>query len=61
VNGQSRTFKDGDGGTFPRNQGAKQTVGSDAAFAGYGVTFAPLQYDDYAQRSVSGKVAIFFG
>jgi peptidase M28-like protein len=61
VNGQSRTFKDGEGVTFPRNQGAKQTVSGEAAFAGYGVTFAPLQQDDYAQRPVSGKVAIFLG
>ena len=61
VDGQTRTFKDGEGVTFPRNQGAKQTVSGEAAFAGYGVTFAPLQYDDYAQRSVSGKVAIFLG
>ena len=61
VNGQSRTFKDGEGVTFPRNQGAKQTVSGDAAFVGYGVTFAPLGHDDYAQRNVSGKVAIFLG
>ena len=61
VNGQSRTFKDGEGVTFPRNQGARQTVSGDAAFAGYGVTFAPLQQDDYAHRNVSGKVAIFLG
>jgi hypothetical protein len=61
VNGQSRTFKDGEGVTFPRNQGVKQTVAGNAAFAGYGVTFPPLHHDDYAQRSVSGKVAIFLG
>ena len=61
VNGQSRTFKDGEGVTFARNQGVKQTVSGDAAFAGYGVTFAPLQQDDYAHRAVSGKVAIFLG
>jgi hypothetical protein len=61
VNGQSRTFKDGDGVTFPRNQGAKQTISGEAAFAGYGVSFPPLQHDDYAQRNVSGKVAIFLG
>jgi hypothetical protein len=36
-------------------------VKGDAAFAGYGVTFAPLQYDDYARRNVNGKVAIFLG
>src|SRR5262245_35145040 len=61
VNGQSRTFKDGEGVTFPRNQGIKQTVTGDAAFAGYGVTFPPMHYDDYAQRPVTGKVAIFLG
>jgi Zn-dependent M28 family amino/carboxypeptidase len=61
VNGQSRTFKDGEGVTFPRNQGARQTVSGEAAFAGYGVRFAPLQHDDYAQRSVRGKVAIILG
>jgi len=61
VNGQSRTFKDGEGVTFPRNQGATHSVSGDAAFVGYGVTFAPLQQDDYAQRNVSGKVAIFLG
>jgi hypothetical protein len=61
VNGQSRTFKDGEGVTFPRNQGAKQTVSGEAAFTGYGVTFAPLQQDDYAHRTVSGKVAVFLG
>src|SRR5262245_3072071 len=59
VNGQSRTFKDGEGVTFPRNQGIKQSVTGDAAFAGYGVTYPAMQYDDYAQRHVSGKVAIF--
>jgi hypothetical protein len=61
VNGQSRTFKDGEGVTFPRNQGVTQTITGDAAFAGYGVTFPPLHYDDYAQRNVSGKVAIYLG
>ena len=61
VNGQTRTFKDGEGVTFPRNQGAKQVVNGEAAFAGYGVTFAPLQLDDYARRDVSGKVAVFLG
>jgi len=61
VNGQTRTFKDGEGVTFPRNQGAMQTVSGDAAFAGYGVTFSPLGQDDYAQRNVSGKVAVFLG
>src|SRR5262245_46282374 len=61
VTGQPRTFKDGEGVTYPRNQGAKQTVSSEPAFAGYGIKYSPMQLDDYAQRSVSGKVAIFIG
>jgi hypothetical protein len=61
VNGESRTFQDGAGVTFPKNQGSKQTVRADAVFVGYGVTFAPLQYNDYANRNVTGKVAIFLG
>jgi Peptidase family M28 len=61
VNGQSRTFKDGEGVTFPRNQGATHTVNGEAAFAGYGVSFAPMQHDDYAGRGVTGKVAIVLG
>jgi hypothetical protein len=37
VNGQKRTFKDGEGITFPRNMGGKQTVSGDQIqFVGYG-------------------------
>ena len=61
VNGQTRTFKDGEGVTFPRNQGARQTINGAAEFTGYGVSYAPMQHDDYAGRSVTGKVAIFIG
>jgi len=61
VNGQTRTFKDGEGVTFPRNQGTKHIVSGEAAFAGYGVSFAPLRHDDYARVDVGGKVAIFLG
>ena len=38
VNGQSRTFKDGEGVTFPKNQGGKQTVSGNAEFVGYGLS-----------------------
>src|SRR5687768_5445505 len=38
VGGQSRTFKDGEGVTFPKNMGGKQTIkGEDVLFAGYGL------------------------
>ena len=61
VGGQTRTFVDGQGVTFPRNQGAKQTVSGRLEFVGYGQTFAPLKLDDYAGRDMKGKVAIYLG
>src|SRR3954468_7493010 len=61
VNGQSRTFKEGEGVTFSRNQGAKQTVTAKLQFVGYGLSYSPLHYDDYDGRDVSGKVAIYLG
>jgi len=61
VNGQSRTFKDGEGVIFTRNQGAKQTISAKLEFLGYGLSYTPLQYDDYAGRDLKGKVAIYLG
>ena len=61
VRGQTRTFADGDGVVFPRNQGGKQTITGRLAFVGYGVTFPGLSHDDYAGRDMSGKVALFIG
>jgi len=61
VGGQSRTFVDGQGVTFPRNQGAKQTVSGRLEFVGYGHTFAPLKHDDYAGRDMKGRVALYVG
>jgi hypothetical protein len=61
VRGQSRTFKDGEGVTFSRNQGAKQTINAKLEFVGYGLSYSPLRYDDYDHRDVKGKVAIYLG
>src|SRR5205085_1072179 len=61
VNGQTRTFKDGEGVTFPRNQGGKQTVTAKLEFVGYGITYSPLNLDDYAGRSMNGRIAVFLG
>jgi hypothetical protein len=61
VNGQTRTFKDGEGVTFAREQGGPQTLTSTAEAVGYGLTHAPLSIDDYAGREVKGKVAVYFG
>jgi hypothetical protein len=62
VNGQSRTFKDGEGITFPRNMGAKQTIdGSQVEFVGYGLTLPAGTYDDYAKLDPKGKVVVWLG
>ena len=61
VNGQSRTFKDGEGVTFPRNQGAKQTVAAKLEFVGYGLSYSPLRYNDYEGRDLTGKIALYVG
>ncbi len=61
ANGQTRTFKDGQGVTFPRNQGGKQTIDAAVEFVGYGLQFAPLKHDDYARRDMKGKIALFIG
>jgi hypothetical protein len=61
VNGQSRTFKDGEGVTFARNQGGRQTVNARLEFLGYGLSYSPLHYDDYEGRDVKKKVALYLG
>ena len=61
ANGQTRTFKDGDGVTFPRNQGGKQTVTAGVEFVGYGLQLKALDHDDYARRSAKGRVALYIG
>jgi hypothetical protein len=62
VNGQTRTFREGDGITFPRNMGSKQTIVSDALeFAGYGLTLPAGEHEDYAQIDPKGKVVVWLG
>ena len=62
VNGQSRTFKDGEGITVPKNAGGKQALSSDQIeFVGYGAMLPELKVDDYAGRNVAGKVVVFLG
>jgi hypothetical protein len=58
---ESRTFKDGEGVTFPRNQGGRQTISAPLEFVGYGLDYAPLNHDDYAGRDMKGKIALFIG
>jgi hypothetical protein len=60
VAGQSRTFADGTGVTFPRNVGGRQTlVLSDIEFVGYGLN-ASSSHNDYA-RDVKGKAVLWLG
>ena len=61
ANGQTRTFKDGEGVTFPKNQGGKQTVTGTVAFAGYGLSVPELNQDDYKGQNVKGKVVVYLG
>jgi len=61
VNGQSKTFKDGEGVTFPANQGGKQTVTGTAEFVGYGLRLPQQNLDDYQGRDVSGKIVVYVG
>ena len=61
VNGQTKTFKDGEGVTFPANQGGKQTISGTAEFVGYGLSLPEQSIDDYKGKDVSGKVVIYLG
>jgi hypothetical protein len=61
VKGESRTFKDGEGVTFPRNQGGKQTVSGRAEWVGHGISHAPLGHNDFAGGGAAGKVVLYVG
>jgi hypothetical protein len=62
VNGQSRTFKDGEAVVFARQMGGKQTIeSSDVIFAGYGLQIPDANIDDYADGPPKGKVVIILG
>ena len=61
VDGQTRTFADGEGVTFPRNQGTPQTITAPVEFVGYGHVYGPLAIDDYAGRRMPGRIALYIG
>src|SRR5438105_1399044 len=61
LNGQKRTFRDGEGITFPRNIGGKRTLTlSQVEFAGYGLDLGP-DHNDYKDLNVKGKVVVWLG
>jgi hypothetical protein len=62
VNGQARTFTDGDSVTFAKNMGGKHTVtGDDLQFAGYGLQLPEAGIDDYAHLDPRGKIVVWLG
>ena len=62
VNGQTRTFKDGEGISFSRQMGGKQTIkGDEILFAGYGLQIADAKIDDYADVDPKGRVVVYLG
>ena len=61
VNGQTKTFKDGEGVTFPANAGGKQTITANAEFVGYGLSLPEAGLDDFKGKDVTGKIAIYVG
>ncbi|HEX2490447.1 MAG TPA: M28 family peptidase [Blastocatellia bacterium] len=62
VNGQTRTFKDGEGITFPRNVGGKRGFTVDQVeFLGYGLDAPLANHNDYAGKDVKGKAVVYLG
>jgi hypothetical protein len=61
VNGQTRTFRDGEGVEFPRNVGGKRTLTVDQVeFVGYGLNLGPI-HNDYKAINVKGKAVVWLG
>src|SRR5215510_2969151 len=62
VNGNSRTFKDGEGITFPRNSGGKRSLTIDQVeFLGYGLNAPQANHTDYAGKDVKDKAVVYLG
>lgn len=62
ANGQSRTFRLGEGIELPANVGIKRSFTADQVeFLGYGLHAPAEGFDDYAGRDVRGKVVVWLG
>jgi Peptidase family M28 len=60
VNGESRTFKNKEGISFPANVGSKRSFTADQIeFVGYGLSMP--DHSDYAGKNVKGKVVVYLG
>jgi hypothetical protein len=62
ANGQTRTFNNKEGITFPANIGGKRTFTADQIeFLGYGINAPNAPYNDYAGKDLHSKVVIWMG
>jgi hypothetical protein len=66
IGGESRTFSDGDGVTFPKNVGGKRRVTVDhVEFTGYGLDAPAANHEDYAdpgtKAAVKGAAVVWLG
>ncbi|HMG34615.1 MAG TPA: M28 family peptidase [Blastocatellia bacterium] len=62
ANGQTRTFNNREGVSFPANVGGKRSFTCDKVeFIGYGLFAPQVGHNDYDGHDVKGKVAVFLG
>src|SRR6185369_3575331 len=60
--GQTRTFNNREGITFPSNVGGKRTLTSDQVeFVGYGLNAPLANHNDFAGKNVKGKTVVWLG
>lgn len=58
----SKTFRDGQGVTFPREMGGDRTVTLDRVrFAGYGLDAPGIGHNDFRDTDVAGAAVVFLG
>jgi len=62
VGKNSRTFRDGQGVTFPREMGGPRTVTLDRVqFAGYGLDAPGIGHNDFRDSDVAGAAVVYLG
>jgi hypothetical protein len=62
ANGQTRTFKNKEGISFPANVGGRRSLTADQIeFLGYGLNLPGASHNDYAGKNVKGKVVVYLG
>jgi hypothetical protein len=62
ANGQTRTFKNKEGVSFPANVGSRRSFNADQIeFLGYGLNLPDGNHNDYAGKEVKGKVVVYLG